>query len=325
MNMIPIGAQGMGSNLREIAIGVSDLEARSRFYRDHLGLREVARGWVSAASAEALWGCREAVETVVLARPELETATRIRLLAAEGEPARPQSDLSAPGPLGIGFTTREVREAHRRLAAAGVDFLSAPVELTPPQTGPAGPRRFEVFGRAADGEFLVLIERLNPPSPYGNLSEVSGLSEPLHASHVVEDLAASSRFMSEVLGHETLFRETLDGERFERLMGLAHGARLSFEMLHHPAFPTGRIIFIELEGSVSGTISLVAPPARGMCAHRYDSSDLDSVLARVEEAGGTLRSAVVEIDEPVLGRGRVATVAPPHGTLLELWEIVPRG
>ena len=136
---------------------------------------------------------------------------------------------------------------HARVASLGVRFLSPPLRLTPGSVGPTGPVRWETFGQAPDGELVVLIERLNAGQPYGAISDSIGTSAPLHASFVVTDLDACSRFMKELLLHETLIRDRGEGELFEQVMGTPPGTRFRFEMLQRPGAPAGRIIFIEFE------------------------------------------------------------------------------
>ena len=307
------------SALREIVLGVADLAARTRFYEEIVGLTVVARGMLEPVIGGALWGLSEAVEVVTLARPDVPGSPRIRLVEADGPPARADANLLHPGPVGLGFTTRGVQAVWNRFAAAGVRFLSPPLSFTPEASQESGPVRYEAFGQAADSEYVVLIERLNVPTPYGVISDEHAISEPLHCSHSVSDLEACSRFMQDVLGHERIFREECEGELFERLMGLPAGTRLSFEMLHHPAFPTGRSIFIEFEDQ-KGTTPAIEPPRRGVSALRYDCDDLDGLIPRIEAAGGAVVRGPVGVRSKLLGQGRVAAVRPPFGVLLEIWE-----
>ena len=306
--------------LVEAVVGVSDLSGRCRFYEEAFGLEVVRRGTVDAATASALWGRAEPVETVVLARPDVPGSPRLRLMAAGGARSREGRDLREPGPVGIGVTTRGVGAVFDRVAAAGVDFVSPPLCLTPGAVGPAGPVRYEAFGQAADGEFVVLIERLNVPTPYGTISEAFHTSEPLHSSHVVPDLEAAGRFMAEALGQESLLRDRCEGEIFEKLMGLPRGTAFRFEMRHRPGYPTGRIVLIAFEGH-DGPAPMIDPRGRGLTALRYDCEDVAAVAASIASAGGAILRGPVEVDSPALGRGRVLSARSPFGTLVEIWEV----
>jgi catechol 2,3-dioxygenase-like lactoylglutathione lyase family enzyme len=304
--------------LREIGIGVADLERRSRWYCGTFGLSEFRRGTLAAELAQALYGLTEPVPFAVLGRPDIRRGVRLRLLQLNGGEGRPERDLRLPGPVGIGFTTTAISEAYQRLLEEGVQFLSPPVKLTP-GAQPTDPFRFEVFGRAEDGEYLVLIERGNAPTPYGTIASETGLSEPLHTSHSVPDLAEGLRFLEEALGQVVLFHEHCAGPLFEQLMGLPAGQEFDFDMLGTPGFATGRIVLMDFAG-LDGEPATVQPPQRGICTLRYDTSDLAALLPRLEPAGGRLLRGPLRVNDPVFGRGQVVTVMPPLGTLIELWE-----
>lgn len=310
--------------LQEIVVGVDDLKTGLQVYREGLGLTVLRQGDLDPETTSRLWGWSGGARAAILGRPDVADSVRVRLVAAHVESANGQlagrgaDDTRTAGSLGIGFTTQGIGPVRDRVAAAGVRFLSEPVELTPEPDGPTGPQRFEVFGQAPCGEFIVLIERRNVPTPYGSLSAENPVSEPLHTSHVVTDLTHCSRFMSRVLGHEVLFREKCEGEEFDRLMAVNSGTRFWFEMLGHPDHPTGRIIFIEYEEVREGRQH--SPPGHGISGLAYTCDSIEATLARAAAAGVVSTAEPVDIDDPLLGRGRVVTLQPPWGSRLELWE-----
>jgi catechol 2,3-dioxygenase-like lactoylglutathione lyase family enzyme len=241
--------------------------------------------------------------------------------APEGPPARPNG-LVTPGPLGIGFTTIGLRDVHARLERAGVRFVSPPLLLTPmtaapPAGAPPGPRRYETFGRAPDGDFIVLIERVDAATPYGTFA--TDCSEPLHASFVVTNLDACVHFMQEVLEHETLLKDTCSGPPFDVLLGVPEDVSFRFAMPHHPGFATGRTVFMEFQKRLE-PMAQTPGLGPGICRLRYDTTDLHSTLSRVPGGGGSLVRGPASLDDPVLGQGLVAMVRSPFGVLIELWQ-----
>jgi len=308
------------TGMLEIGIGVESLDVGLSLYRDALGLEILRRGTVDAATAAALWGLGGEAATVTLGRPETPGAPAVRLLECDGPAGRAPRAVRAAGPVGVGYTTDRIGAVFERLAGAGVAFLSAaPVQLTPDPEGPTGPRRLEAFGQAPDGEFAVLIERQNPPGPYGAISERWGTSEPLHTSHVVAGLEAPRSFLERALGHEVIFREDCAQPETDELMDLPPGTRFRFEMLRHPRREAGRIILIEFPDD-DVLPSWTVPPARGLHALGYGCADLDAALERATEAGARVLRGPLEVEAPGLRRGRVAAVESPLGVLLELWE-----
>ncbi len=309
------------SSLREITVAVSNLDARAEQFRAGCGLEVLSRGQVDQITATRLFDASVAPTAAILGRTDLPAAPRIRLVSSRlTAPSRTQG-LRSPGPLGVGFTTTGIGGVHARLAALGVSFLSPPTLLTPvtaaDEAAPSGPRRFETFGRAEDGDFMVLIERMDAATPYGTFA--TDCSEPLHASFVVTNLDACLHFMKEVLEHEILISETCSGPPLDALLGLSEDVSFRFAMPHHPAYPTGRTVFLEFEKKrepMAPTPSL----SRGICRLRYDTQDLHQTLARVPGGGGSLVRGPASIDDPVLGSGLVALVRAPFGVVIELWE-----
>jgi len=310
------------SSLREVTVGVSDLEARTRQLQVGCALSVLSKGAMDSMTAGRLFDATNRPGVSLLGRPDVLDAPRIRLVeVSAGEPSRP-GGLSAPGPLGVGFTTKDIGAVHSRLSAEGIRFVSPPILLTPmgavPQlNAPPGPVRLEAFGRAVDGDFLVLIERLNATTPYGTIA--FGCSEPLHASFVVTNLDACLHFMSDVLEHATLLEDACAGPPFDALLGLPADVSFRFAMLHRPAYPTGRVIFIQFHKSAA-PMAQTPSLTRGLCRLRYDTTDLHATLTRVPGGGGSLVRGPASIDDPVLGRGLVAMVRSPFGVLIELWQ-----
>ena len=306
--------------LREITVGVRDLPARIALFESGCGLEVIRTGPLTSIAASRLFDTYAAPKAAVIGRPDLAGSPRIRLVEApDGPPARPEG-LGSPGPLGIGFTSAGIRAVHARLERSGVRFVSPPLLLTPgtPATGASpGPRRYETFGRAPDGDYIVLIERLGAAAPYGTLT--TDCSEPLHASFIVTNLDACAHFMREVLEHEILLEDTCSGPPFGELLGMPEGLSFRFVMPHRPGFATGRTVFMEFDKRPE-PMAQTPGLAPGICRLRYDTTDLHSTLSRVPGGGGSLVRGPASVDDPVLGQGLVAMVRSPFGVLIELWQ-----
>ena len=310
------------SSLREVTLGVRDLPSRVRLFETGCGLSVIQHGSLASMTASRLFDTHMSLRAALMGRPDVPDSPHIRLIeVAEGAPARP-GGLQTPGPLGTGFTTIGIDRVHARLEASGVRFVSSPLLLTPmgaatSANAPPGPRRFETFGRTADGDFIVLIERVNAATPYGTFA--GDCSEPLHASFIVTNLDATIHFMRDVLEHEVLLAETCSGPPFDALLGLSRDASFRFAMLHHPGHPTGRTVFMEFQKKPE-PMAQTPGLTPGICRLRYDTTDMHSTLARVPGGGGSLVRGPAGVDDPVLGHGLVTMVRAPFGVLIELWQ-----
>ena len=227
--------------LREITVGVRDLPARTAIFETGCVRKVIRTGPVTSIVASRLFDTHTAPKAAVMGRPDVDGSPRIRLIEApDGPPARPLGP-GNPGPLGIGFATAGIRGVHARLERSGVRFVSPPLLLTPATTtagAPPGPRRRETFGRAPDGDYIVLIERLGAATPYGTLT--TDCSEPLHASFVVTNLNACTHFMRKVLEHEVLLEDTCSGPPYAELLCKPEELSLRLVMPHRSSFSNER-------------------------------------------------------------------------------------
>ena len=304
--------------LREITVGVRDIEARAAVFESGCGMSVLRTGALSSMAASRLFDTHVRPKATLMGRPDVPGSPRIRLVEAVGGSSARPSGLDDPGPLAIGFTTVGIRNVHARLEGMGIAFVSPPLEVPPMgATGtPSAPERYEAFGRAADGDFIVLVERLNAATPYGTFG--TDCSEPLHATFVVTNLDACGHFMRDVLEHEVLVDDHCSSPRFDAVFGLTD-VSFRFALAHHPPHPTGRLVFMEFQKKPE-PMAQTSGLAPGICRLRYDTSDLHSTLSRVPGGGGSLVRGPASIDDPVLGQGLVAMVRSPFGVLIELWQ-----
>lgn len=299
-------------------MGVRDLQARSSLLEAGLDLDVLRSGALSSITASRLFDAHLAPRAALLGRPDVPDSPRIRLVevARESPPRSPV--LSDPGPIGVGFTTVGIRGVHARLEGLGVVFVSQPLPLPPMgATGtPSAPERYEAFGRTDDGDYLVLVERLDAPTPHGTFR--NDCSEPLHATFTVTNLDACGHFMRDVLEHEVLMEENCSSPRFDAIFGLSD-VSFRFALAHHPPDAAGRLVFMEFQKRPQ-PMAQTPGLAPGLCRLRYDTSDLHATLSRVPGGGGSLVRGPASIDDPVLGQGLVAMVRSPFGVLIELWQ-----
>jgi len=107
----------MTTTLHAVTIGVGHLRRQVAFYGSNLGLRVAAKGRVPAAVSRQAWGLDDDLDVVTLARQDLPQALQVRLMRTSDLAARPDFDLTVPGPVGLAFGARDVR---RLLGDAGI-------------------------------------------------------------------------------------------------------------------------------------------------------------------------------------------------------------
>lgn len=305
------------SSLREITIGVADLEARVRQFDAGCGLSVQAGGTLAPATMRRLFDNRDEVRVCLLRLSDAPDAPGIRLVELGPSSPLREGGLGAAGPLGLSFATPEVARLRSRLEGLGVDFVASPSRRPDSDGGNAAegrsrPDSSEAFGRTADGDFLVLSEERDlaaGEAPRGGADS----GRPNQVLLVVTNLEACLHFMSDVLGHETLPSEP------GSIAPEPSSAGFRLAVSQRPGRTAGQVRFMEFEKRKE-PMAQVPSLARGVCRLRYDTADLNATLARLPGGGGSLVRGPASIDDPVLGPGLVAMVRAPFGLLIELWQ-----
>ncbi len=135
----------MISRLEHVGLSVSDLDRSIAFYRDLLGLevlRVIEAGpTMRLGDIVGMPGCSARIAHMMKGDEMLEL---FEYKSPRGKPVpadRRQADL---GLVHVGFTSTDTRGDYERLKAAGVTFLSEPVEFRPGV--------WVVYFRGPDGE-----------------------------------------------------------------------------------------------------------------------------------------------------------------------------
>ncbi|MEM1179428.1 MAG: hypothetical protein AAGM22_13845 [Acidobacteriota bacterium] len=313
----------MASRLRDIVIGAGHLRQQVAFYSANLGLRAVAKGRIPPALCSKLWGLDDSLDTVLMGRVDVPDAARLRLLRTSGLAARPDFDVTPPGPLGLVVDAVDPRRTYYRFSGAGVEFHAAPTGTGPDADaadriggdaeGESTERRV-AYGRAYDGEYLVV----EGPALRGTPSPYFGVTEPHGCQIVVRDLAGASTFFDHVLEQRTIGAERRGGHAWETAMGLRPGVTVTAQ--HLEADGGGfRTTLLAYSPSVGPAMD-VQPPARGFCALRFDVNALEARLDLAQSLGARLVSGPTWVEHPALGTGWAASLMPGFGLLIELWQ-----
>lgn len=304
------------SSLREVTIGVADVQARRGQFESGLGLSVLASGAVTSTTAWRLFDLPAPVTAAVLGPSAWPEAPRVRLVESPGSAAARPQGLRGPGSVGIGFALRSLATVQARLQREDVRFFAPPLPrpATPSASAATPRKRLEAYGQTLDGDFLVLTEQLASDAAAGSMA-----ARPGDASFIVTNLDACLHFMKDVLDQEASTVSEPAGAPFDSIFGVQPEARLRLARPRHETGTPAGVAFLEFE-------KRLAPPpqfpafSRGLCRLRYDTTDLHATLARVPGGGGSLVRGPSGIDDPVLGRGLVALVRSPFGAVIELWQ-----
>ena len=118
--------------IEHIGLSVSNLERSIAFYRDHLGL-EVTR-IIEAQPALGLGrvvGLPDATARIAHLKKGSSMLELFEYTSPQGKPIPEDRRQCDHGLIHVGFSSTDARADYRRLTAAGVRFVSEPVEFRP--------------------------------------------------------------------------------------------------------------------------------------------------------------------------------------------------
>jgi glyoxylase I family protein len=144
-----------------------------------------------------------------------------------------------------------------------------------------------------------------------------------HVNLVVHDLEAMTAFYRDVLGFRVTKQVTISGEWVDAVVGLK-GVEADVVYLDPPAGPRVELIYYRSPPGVSPS-NQSTPNAFGLRHVAFRVSDIDSVVARLNQAGLRTYSPVATVPQTQVtyaggASKRLVYFQDPEGNLLELCE-----
>lgn len=322
-------AQQVGSLLMVTHVTGSAAGAR-HFYRDMMAMTEVPEGAMTAAGREqqrGLWGLAPEVTWTeqLYERPGLPQVPRVRVLAMEpaGPVIRPGMEVLLEGGLSVGFAVRnraEMEQCVARGEALGIGTTAGitTIEFRRPDGSPYD--ALETHFKAPDDVYGLGIGRPDDLPPVGPIAEGQVFGGPAYSAQVVNHADDDVAFYRDVLGFEVRRDVDLTSSGPAGGLGLAPGTVMRFLQLYAPGTDTGYLVMLDFRDGGLPNPAPIRPPGRGVAIWTFPVDDLDAVLGRSREHGIPGFAGPVELDSPLLGRHRAATVLTPHGFMVELVE-----
>lgn len=307
----------------EAVLGVTDLDAAERLYREVAGWEVAYRGRACLQQARA-WRLEDgvAIDEVVLVNPG-EDGRYVRLVKFHG------------------VRQRQIRSSGRFWDVGGISNLScrvADMQATfsalqargwvghhDPVTYQFGPFTvIEVAVTGHDGVVFSLVERLAPALAPGALA--GHFTAPFNAPQVVSDLEGARDFYYHRLG----FKETLNTEiRWPppgaNVFGLPYKLAVERPVEVSMAHPRGTMMgAVELfaPGELIGRDfgAGACPPHLGIVMLRFPVAGIDGYAERLASRGVALHVRPTELVVEPYGPARTMAVRSPNGSWLEFCE-----
>lgn len=248
----------------EAVVGTRDVDASSAFAAKAFGLAPI-----EVRDSSALLGV-----------PGVATG-RIRFELAKGDEGHPPPELWEIGPRLLGIYSRDLLETKRRVEAAGG-------QIGPITSYPYGTSMQEAVVRGP-GDLFWTVPQVTPRRPSPALdADPDRLHGELHSAVInVDDLDAAVRFFVDAGGLVSLFDGMLQGEPFERMMGLPEGASLRIAFLSSIDQAPARLELMQFSGVPEAPLrhrSVGLARLSFVCP----MSDQPPTRARLVDAGATM-------------------------------------
>ena len=309
--------------MTSVTVGVSDIDASLRLFRDVMELKVESDGQAPRELLDA-WGLPEQVSArLVQLSCRGYPAGHLRL--AQYSPAATEAvrldhghgavDSSTDiGPKAIDFyVPPPMSAAVRAITGAGYEFRSEPIRY---ELGDIESE--ECLFSGPDGvPALLMIGHRHPPESMRELPAGVRFSEIATTSVVCADPDSARRLYCDVLGMEPgtdawVPEENLDLAR--RLTGVARANGMHFLVLSAPGEPSGKLLFVHFAGAPGKRLTGRMRPGRlGVNLFSYTASDLDTTLEKACKAGATLLRGPSQV-----GEKRIALLLGANEELLEL-------
>jgi catechol 2,3-dioxygenase-like lactoylglutathione lyase family enzyme len=317
-----------GSPLSVAVVGVADMDASLRFYRDLIGLTAHAPITWEGPDFERHWRLPEgaAAQAVFCELPGVEVG-RVLLLAFNATKRKPVRAMDAPrafGLVNLNFYTDKIVEDSKRFAALGYKFWSDPTHYV--MSGRTGAPT-EVIFDGPDTMAINFVELTSgdPSSRIGQMRAYvqshgrtpTGFTPVVTTSHCVRDMKKAVAFYEQVLKMGVLIDEIMDSPVQNTFLRLAEKSRTAVKFMQGNHM-FGKIALSQpLNYPCVDLVHNAVPPNIGYLAQTFVVKDLTAAKAASDALKADVYSPPMELTVPGLGRVAAALVRNPGSGALQ--------
>ena len=308
-------------------IGVSDFVPHLDIFCDGLGWTVIAEGTIEQAVCEHLWNAKSLAEVKVLTAGNAPTG-RIHLLKfpdlypeAVGLPAA-----RTFGHHGLNVYVRDMAEMQERLLAHGAQFVGEAKYSLTAQDG-SSQTVHQIKMECMDGVGIVFVNPDTPRFTHAWQEDESVFCTELTSVVIlIPDVDASRAFWGpDGLGLTFHYDGVMQNEKAASMTGRAPDEKS--HLLFGFGTETARV---ELAGRADDRYAALSRddltvqqhPGRGLGEMGWVIcvDELASALDLMERQGGSVTAPPIDLDTPILGKRRAATLQTPENTCLTVWE-----
>ncbi len=317
-----------GSALSVAVIGVADLEASLRFYRDIIGLSPRPAVTWSGPDFERHWRLPPgaSAQAVFCELPGVEVG-RVLLLsfnAAKRKPIRPLDAHMAFGLGNLNFYTDTIVEDSKRLSALGYRFWSDPTHYV--LSGSTGAPTEVVFD-GPDTVFINLVELTSgdPSTRIGQMRAYvekhgrtpTGFTPVVTTSHCVRSMGKAVAFYEQMLKMGVLIDVIMDRPEQNRFQRLAEKSKTAVKFMQGNHMFGKVALIYPMNYPCMDLVHNAIAPNIGYIAQTFVVKDLTAAKAASDSLKADVFSSPMELEMPGFGRVAAMIVRNPGSGALQ--------
>ena len=314
--------------LHTVTIATVSLEQSLLFYRDGMGMTVEGPLTITPAlekTQRTLWAMPDDLhwQTYRLYRKGITSAIQIRLLVLNKPMPTIHDSWNSRelGPFSLGFPNDNTVALDKHIRTVGFGALNALESYPIPRPDGSSYPIDETIFNAPDFNHGVAITRGDGMPQLGPTDE-NGKGGPAYSAQVITDSENQLKFYTEVLGLEIRSDRVFKSAGDKGAMNLPNGTEFRFAIVYSKGATTGHMLFVDFH-NVEPIKPKNAPslPNIGLGMWSFPVRSLQTVLKNAKAYGAQIVSTPLQVNDPLVGNAKVATLRAPNGFLIEVFEV----
>jgi catechol 2,3-dioxygenase-like lactoylglutathione lyase family enzyme len=305
------------SGIDRCIISVPDLENALTFYRDTVGMSEIAGGTVDNTVLHDLWGLPGNVTAQSAILRNKKQPTALELVEFDPTPTTSARDGAAVydyGFFNVIYLVPDAEKIRKIVDGLGYKWLTKPYHYPPMWSGS---RVIEAWFYGPAREVVAVIEYVHPP-----LAEERRLDGDwwtfFSMAQFVEDMEQGVSFYRDALGLKLISDSTPDPGFLDEPLHLPDNTELRVCLFNH-ADSNGSILEV-VQTSAKGKRIPSTVNQLGIIMLTFESDNLEVDLAAISSGGFTVLSGPVQVETSLHGKVIASIVEGPGRTHIELFQ-----
>lgn len=308
------------SGIDRLLVNVPNLNKALEFFVGMVGMKVVAKDSLDKTLMQQLWQLPVGISgrSVCVRNSKQPTAIEIvELNPAPKEAIRDTANVYDYGFFDIAYAVSDAEKAEHAIIEQGYTFYGGPLRYHIDKPSEEGVDVIEGLAFGPGKSIIAILGFLNPPLPdefklEGNFWSMFDMAQ------VVESVETGLTFYRDILGLSLITDVNIPPEIGEVLLHVPKGSTVRLVGLNHPQSNGPQVELLEI--SAKGRELSSSPRMLGIFMLSFESDNLDSELAALNQKGFSILSGPVPVNTALHGKVLAANVEGPSKLRVELFQ-----